>query len=159
MMVRVSRQTYVRSVGSPSRHRPTSSLPRTIIRRTSTWCCWSTHPPLRISESKALDASSAISSGVTPGCDTASAECNAPVVDSANRLSAYPGDLSYWSKNSSLRTEMSIESSLSAVFALVDVRVKIYVGYISIEDRTSCLNHSVGKLWAHSHSMTENTVR
>jgi hypothetical protein len=38
-------------------------------------------------------ACNAMSSGGTPGCDTASEQWIAEVVDSARRLRAYPGDL------------------------------------------------------------------
>jgi hypothetical protein len=38
-------------------------------------------------------AFNAMSSGGTPGCDTASEQWIAEVVDSARRLRAYPGDL------------------------------------------------------------------
>jgi hypothetical protein len=80
--------TDVRRVGSPIRHRATSSLPRTIMRRTSVWCCRSTQPPLSISARSARVAWRAISSGATPGWEIASEQCNAEVVDSARRLNA-----------------------------------------------------------------------
>lgn len=96
----IKKITYVRSVGSPIRQRPISSLPRTIIKRTKIWCWRSTQPPLRISASRLREAASATSSGTPPGIDTASEQCNTPVVDSATSDRAYPGDLReeryYW---------------------------------------------------------------
>jgi hypothetical protein len=89
----------------------------------------STQPPFSISESRALVALRAMSSGTMPGSDAASAQCNAPVVDSARRLRAYPGDL-----GSPFREAQDLNNrySLSAVFALVYVGIEIYVRDISV---------------------------
>ena len=54
-------------------------------------------PPRAISaRSESVDCE-AISSGVVPGFEMASEQCRAPVVDSARRVNAYPGDLFEWS--------------------------------------------------------------
>jgi len=50
-------------------------------------------PPRSISVSNEYVDCKAISSGVAPGFETASEQCSAPVVDSARRVKAYPGDL------------------------------------------------------------------
>lgn len=51
------------------------------------------HPPCSIPVSSAYVDSKAMSSGAAPGFETASEQCRAPVVDSARRVKAYPGDL------------------------------------------------------------------
>ena len=91
----VRKVTYVLGVGSPIRHRPTSSLPRTIISNTRVWCFWSTHPPFSISARRARVALSPISSGATPASEMASAQCIPDVVDSVRSVKAYPGDLHF----------------------------------------------------------------
>lgn len=88
-----AKTTNVRGVGSPIRHLPTSSLPKTMKSRTRAWCLRSTHPPLCNSAKSSCVAWSAISSGAMPGCEAASAQWITPVVDSARMLKAYPGDL------------------------------------------------------------------
>ena len=55
------------------------------------------HPPHSISVSSEYVDRKAISSGVAPGFETASEQCRAPVMDSARRVKAYPGDLFGWS--------------------------------------------------------------
>jgi len=85
--------SYVLAVGSLITHRPTSSLPRTMYSNTSGWWSLSMHPPRSISVSSEYVDCKAISSGAAPGFDTASEQCRAPVVDSARRVRAYPGDL------------------------------------------------------------------
>ena len=86
--------THVRGVGSLIRQRLTSSLPKTIMSKINVWGLRSTQPHCFISFRRALVASSAMSSGGTPGWDTASEQWIAEVVDSASKLRAYPGDLS-----------------------------------------------------------------
>lgn len=145
--------TYVRGVGSPIRHRPTSSLPRTIIRSTRVWCLRSTQPPLFTSSISARVASSPISSGATPAFETASAQCIAEVVDSARRLKAYPGDLI--KRNISVCPSIDHLQNLLATFvAFVHVGVKIYVGDVTVENGTRCFNHTIRELGVHSHSMS-----
>ena len=51
------------------------------------------HPPFSISVSSEYVDCKATSSGVAPGSEMASEQCRAPVVDSARRVKAYPGDL------------------------------------------------------------------
>src|SRR5436190_24402101 len=53
----------------------------------------STQPPFRISESSNWAVRFPISSGVSPGVAAVSEDTSAPVVDSATRDSAKPGDL------------------------------------------------------------------
>ena len=89
----ISRVTHVLAVGSPIQHRPTSSLPRTIISNTRVWCFWSIHPPFSTSVKRARVALSPMSSGATPGSEIASAQCIPDVVDSARSVRAYAGDL------------------------------------------------------------------
>ena len=50
-------------------------------------------PPRSISVSSEYVDCKPMSSGVPPGFETASEQCKAPVVDSARRVKAYPGDL------------------------------------------------------------------
>lgn len=50
-------------------------------------------PPLSISVSSEYVDCKAMSSGAAPGFEIASEQCRAPVVDSARRVKAYPGDL------------------------------------------------------------------
>jgi hypothetical protein len=56
--------THEKGVNAPILHRPTSSLPSTIISKTSHWCASSTHPPFATESSRSLAACNANSSGV-----------------------------------------------------------------------------------------------
>lgn len=146
--------TYVRGVGSPIRHRPTSSLPRTIIRSTRVWCLRSTQPPLFTSTISARVASSPISSGATPAFETASAQCIAEVVDSARRLRAYPGDLMERKGSTCVPRIDDLQNLLATFVTLVHVGVKIYIGNVSVEDGARCFNHTVRELGIHPHSVS-----
>ena len=102
-------------------------------------------------------ASRAISSGATPGLDTASAQCRADVVDSVRRLSAYPGDLEKVLERGRRREVVHV---LSTVLPLVYIRIKVDIGNVTIEHRTAYFDHAVGKLRTNSYSMSiSGTVR
>jgi hypothetical protein len=72
-------------------------------------------------------------------------------VDSATRESAYPGDLSKTIKLNSFRGE---NASLPALLAFVDIGIKVDIGYVTVKHRTSGLNHTIRKLWAHAYRVS-----
>jgi hypothetical protein len=75
-------------------------------------------------------------------------------VDSATRESAYPGDLSKTIKLKSFRRK---NASLPALLAFVDIGIKVDIGYVTVEHRTSGLDHTIRKLRAHAYRVsTEN---
>lgn len=142
---------HVLTEGSPILHWPISSLPRTIINRTRDWCFLSTHPPCLISDKRALVANRAISSGVSPGEDAASEQCMADVVDSASKLSAYPGDLHAglveWKY-------VQLAHILSTFISFVNIGVQVNVGNEPVENRTRCVDHTIRELRINTDGMS-----
>lgn len=52
------------------------------------------------------------------------------------------------------REGWDIRDSLSALFALVYIRVEIDVRYVTIEDRAAGIDHAIRELRANPHSMS-----
>jgi hypothetical protein len=72
-------------------------------------------------------------------------------VDSATRESAYPGDLS---KAVNLNPQEGENALLPALLAFVDIRIKVDIGYVTVEHRTGGLDHTIRKLRAHAYRVS-----
>lgn len=79
----------------------------------------------------------------------------ADVVDSDNRVRAYPGDLSYNKRMLREQQGELAEDVLSAVLSLVNIGVEIYIGNVAIEDGPSRLYHAIRELRADTDGMSE----
>lgn len=81
----------------------------------------------------------------------------ADVVDSANSVKAYPGDLD---NIRLVRERMKIHWTylLSTVFAFIYVGVEIYIWNEAVEDPTRCFNHPVRELRADPNGMSGGNI-
>lgn len=100
--------TYVKAVNFPIRIFDTSSGPSTINNKINHWFKESTQPPLLISFNNNLAVLLPMSSGVSPGKAACSEQYKTPVLDSATRFKANPGDLP---DSSPLRTSVKMYTS------------------------------------------------
>lgn len=80
----------------------------------------------------------------------------APVVDSAKRLRAYPGDLDTIVQE--LRGQHLLGNLLSAVFSFVYIGVQVDVRNITVEHRARRFDHTIRELRADSYGVSGGRV-
>lgn len=86
----------------------------------------------------------------------ASEQCRAPVVDSARRVKAYPGDLFAKSVVCCFRTKFDL---LSTLIPLVHIRVQVDVRDELVQHRSTRLDHAIRELGANADRVSVNKLR